>query len=104
MSLLDLLLDHPLMTHHASVERYAATLDVAIPVVADGIDALIAMFGCWRAGAVYVPINPRQPEAAIEKTTARTADLSAPDAAFVLWTSNETSTSKSATGWTGAGS
>ena len=27
---------------------------------------------------------------AIEKTTARTADLSAPDAAFVLWTSGTT--------------
>ena len=110
MSLLDLLLDHPFadddpLVHTVAssftkadmverVERYAATLDVAngspIPVVADGIDALIAMFGCWRAGAVYVPINPRQPEAAIEKTTARTADLSAPDAAFVLWTSGTT--------------
>ena len=108
--LLDLLLDHPFadddpLVHTVApsftkadmverVERYAATLDVAngspIPVVADGIDALIAMFGCWRAGAVYVPINPRQPEAAIEKTTARTADLSAPDAAFVLWTSGTT--------------
>ena len=110
MSLLDLLLDHPFadddpLVHTVAssvtkaemverVERYAATLDVAngspIPVVAEGIDALIAMFGCWRAEAVYVPINPRQPEAAIEKATARTAGLSAPDAAFVLWTSGTT--------------
>ena len=68
MSLLDLLLDHPFadadpLVHTVAssftkadmverVEPYAATLDVAngspIPVVADGIDALIAIFGCWR--------------------------------------------------------
>ena len=86
MSLLDLLLDHPFADDDPLVHtvassftkadmgerggRYAATRDVAhrstIPGVADGIDALIAMFGCWRAGAVYVPINPRQPEAAMK--------------------------------------
>lgn len=61
-----------------------------VPVVADGVDALVAMFGCWRAGAVYVPINPRQPDAAIEEARARTADLAVDGAALVLWTSGTT--------------
>ena len=61
------------------------------PVVADGVDALIAMFACFRAGAVYVPINPRQPQAAIDDIRQAMPALAVPpDAAFVLWTSGTT--------------
>ena len=28
-------------------------------MLADGIDVMGALFGVWRAGAVYVPLNPR---------------------------------------------
>jgi acyl-coenzyme A synthetase/AMP-(fatty) acid ligase len=68
--------------------------------------AIVAMFAVWRAGAVFVPINPRSPvserDAALDATgpvavvvddavtirdDARRYD---PSAAFVLWTSGTT--------------
>lgn len=110
MSLGRLLVDHPfgpddslVHTLDASytkaevverVEVFAASIADhgrgVVPVAADGLDALIAMFGCWHAGAVFVPINPRQPDAAIERAKERTADLATAGAAFVLWTSGTT--------------
>ena len=36
-------------------------------VVADGIDALVGMFACWQVDAVFVPVNPHQPGAAIDE-------------------------------------
>lgn len=77
-----------------------------VAVIADGSDALIGMIACWRAGAVYVPINPRQPEAAVAETIKRTNVVAVvagdrihtrpggivhPDGtALVLWTSGTT--------------
>jgi len=65
------------------------------------------MFGVWLAGAVFVPANPRQPEAELDRVVGATApgavvdiegvhDLGAartryePDVAFVTWTSGTT--------------
>lgn len=110
MNLYDLLEKHPVapddplvLTLDASytkaevIERaraFAASInDPAgrpVQVVADGFDALVAMFGCWQAGAVYVPINPRQPDAAIDRARARTPGRVTDGAAFVLWTSGTT--------------
>ena len=111
MSLLRLLTEHPLedaepLVHTldmsltkaevvAGVEAQAAQLHdkvgQAAPMVADGVDALIAMFACWRAGAVYVPVNPRQPRAVIDDTVRSMSDLDPPPgSAFVLWTSGTT--------------
>ncbi|MXZ51567.1 MAG: amino acid adenylation domain-containing protein, partial [Acidimicrobiaceae bacterium] len=98
MSLLRLLVEHPFddgepLVHTldvsltkaevvARVEAQAAQLhDKAgqlIPIVADGVDALIAMFACWRAGAVYVPINPRQPQVIIDDTVRSMSSLAPP--------------------------
>ena len=62
-----------------------------VPVVADGVEALIAMFACFRAGAVFVPVNPRQPQAVIDGITRAMSEVTpAPGAAFVLWTSGTT--------------
>src|SRR6266568_3970002 len=35
-----------------------------------GIDAVIAMFGIWLAGGVYVPVNARLPEAELRRQLA----------------------------------
>jgi acyl-CoA synthetase (AMP-forming)/AMP-acid ligase II len=111
MSLLRLLVEHPL----SSADPLVHTLDGSLtkgevlarvetraeefgdlegqlaPVLADGVEALVAMFACFRAGAVYVPINPRQPKAAIDDITEAMQGVSPPrDAAFVLWTSGTT--------------
>ncbi|MDE0664093.1 MAG: fatty acid--CoA ligase family protein [Acidimicrobiaceae bacterium] len=111
MSLLRLLVEHP----SSSEDPLVHTLDRSLtkgevlaavearagdfsglrgqlsPVVADGVEALIAMFACFRAGAVYVPINPRQPQAAVDDITRAMPEVaSPPDAAFVLWTSGTT--------------
>ena len=111
MSLLRLLVEHPFgdgepLVHTldaslskaeivARVTARAAELKVAAgqpaPVVADGVDALIAMFACWRAGAVFVPVNPRQPQAVIDDTVRSMSSIApSPGAAFVLWTSGTT--------------
>ena len=111
MSLLRLLVEHPfdegdplVHTLDASltkaeivdrVESQATELDVEAgqpaPIVADGVDALIAMFACWRAGAVFVPVNPRQPQASIDDTVRSISSLDLPPgSAFVLWTSGTT--------------
>ena len=86
MSLLRLLVEHPsssedplvhtldgslakgevLAAVEARAEEFHDRKGDLVPVVADGVEALIAMFACFRAGAVYVPINPRQPQAAID--------------------------------------
>ncbi len=111
MSLLRLLTEHPFAdgeplvhTLDASLTKSevvdlvtarAAELNVAAgqpaPVGADGLDALIAMFACWSAGAVYVPVNPRQPRAVIDDTVGSMSSLSPPPgSALVLWTSGTT--------------
>ena len=118
MSLLRLLTEHPFAddeplvhTLDASLPKSevvdlvtarAAELNVAAgqpaPIVADGLDALIAMFACWRAGAVFVPVNPRQPRAVIDDTVRSMADLDLPPgSAFVLWTSGTTGRPKPVT-------
>ena len=118
MSLLRLLVEHPLANSEplvhtldmsltkaevvARVEAQAAQLhDKAgklIPIVADGVDALIAMFACWRAGAAYVPVNPRQPQAVIDDTVLSVSSIApSPGAAFVLWTSGTTGRPKPVT-------
>ena len=111
MSLLRLLIEHPFadgepLVHTlegsltkaevvARVEAQAAQFHdqagQAAPIVADGVDALIAMFACWRAGAVFVPVNPRQPRAAIDGTVRSMSSLAPPPgSALVLWTSGTT--------------
>ena len=111
MNLLRLLVEHPVAdgeplvhTLDASltkaeivdrVEVQATELDVGAgqtaPVVAEGVDALVAMFACWRAGAVFVPVNPRQPQALIDDTVRSMASLAPPPgSALVLWTSGTT--------------
>ena len=111
MSLLRLLVDHPsssadplvhtldrsltkgevLAAVEARAEEFQGREGELVPVAADGTEALIAMFACFRAGAVYVPINPRQPQAAVHDITRAMPEVAAPpDAAFVLWTSGTT--------------
>lgn len=111
MSLLRLLVDHPcssadplvhtldrsltkgevLAAVESQAEEFHGREGELVPVVADGVEALIAMFACFRAGAVYVPINPRQPQAAVDDITGAMPEVAVPpDAAFVLWTSGTT--------------
>ncbi len=111
MSLLRLLEEHPLsdgdpLVHtldgsltkgevlaavESQAEEFHGREGELVPVVADGVEALIAMFACFRAGAVYVPINPRQPQAAVDDITGAMPEVAVPpDAAFVLWTSGTT--------------
>ena len=71
-----------------------------------GPAAMVAMFGVWLAGAVFVPVNVRQPKSEVDhvlQTIAPAALIRAdgierqgdpapfdPDAAFVTWTSGTT--------------
>ena len=67
---------------------------------------IAAMFGVWLAGAVFVPVNPRAPDAEVARIRAATGPSAMittagiepipggrrypPDTAFVLWTSGTT--------------
>lgn len=80
----------------------AAGQPVAVQL-ADPIDAVEAMIGVWTAGAVFVPVNPRSPEAEVRANLAATCPAALvtadgiaplddptshrPDDAFVTWTS-----------------
>ena len=131
MNLASLLLDHPfaddeplLCTLESSVtagEARSAAADVAGRVRAGGVEpglgvavqlpndpsAVVAMFGIWLAGGVFVPLNPRAAEAEVDSAmdaTAPAAFLDAvgvralpgsarsydSDTAFVTWTSGTT--------------
>lgn len=79
-------------------------------VVADGYDALVAMFAVWRVAGVFVPVSPRSPRTAIERVAAssdvaaiieggvvtpRSSTTTHPaGTAFVLWTSGTTGAPK----------
>ena len=75
----------------------------------DGPDLITAMFGIWLAGGVFVPVNPRYPDAEVARVLAATGPefsiRAAPgvsatelddvrtyseDTAFVMWTSGTT--------------
>ena len=73
----------------------------------NGPEFVLAMFGIWLAGAVFVPANPRHPPAELEHVIAATAPAAVidtsgfhrsgvaptaygPDVAFVTWTSGTT--------------
>ena len=72
----------------------------------NGPDVVIAMVGIWLAGAVFVPVNSRLPEAEIQGVLGPTAPAAiigpegiralpeartyAPGTAFILWTSGTT--------------
>ena len=73
----------------------------------NGPEFVFAMFGVWLADAVFVPANPRQPQAELEHVLSATAPaavidasgvrpssgspgLYEPDTAFVTWTSGTT--------------
>jgi long-chain acyl-CoA synthetase len=72
----------------------------------NGPDVVIAMVGIWLAGAVFVPVNPRLPDAEIDGVLGPTAPAAiigpdgirslpeartyAPGTAFILWTSGTT--------------
>ena len=84
----------------------SVTPGVPVAVVGEGIEMLVAMFAIWRNEQVFVPVNPRQPEAAIRDVLDRTdaamvvsdtavtrrksATTHPYDTAFVLWTSGTT--------------
>ena len=133
-ALASLLLEHPgagdeplILTLDASVsldDARAAARALADTLVAAGVrpgqavalrlptgpDALIATFGVWLAGALFVPLNPRAPEAEIASALAATAPAAVvgpegvatldaartydADVAFVLWTSGTTGAPK----------
>ncbi len=113
-NLFDLLADHPFAEDEALVHTIdssltkaevlalvrerAAAIDAApgtpVPVVADGVDAVVAMFACWQVGAVFVPVNPRQPQSAIDDAIQRPAAPPGTGTAFVLWTSGTTGAPK----------
>ena len=131
MNLARLLLDHPFgddegLLHTADRTVTAGVAKAAACALADelgdlegtavavslpnGPDLVTAMAGIWRAGGVYVPVNPRLPEAerahvydatqpAVELTPGRLRRLHAPrayapDVAFVMWTSGTTGAPK----------
>ena len=73
----------------------------------NGPEFVFAMFGVWLAEAVFVPANPRQPQAELEHVLSSTAPAAVidaagvrassgspnryePDTAFVTWTSGTT--------------
>ena len=72
----------------------------------NGPDLVATMVGVWLAGGVYVPVNPRHPQAEVDAVLAATepavlidarglhvlkgAKRYAPDTAFVMWTSGTT--------------
>ena len=73
----------------------------------NGPEFVVAMFGIWSAGAVFVPASPRQPAAEFDHVLASTAPAAVidasgvrvagtpparyePDTAFVTWTSGTT--------------
>ena len=76
----------------------------------NGAGGIVAMFGVWLAGAVFVPVNPRVPPAEVERVLAATRPAAFVDAAglralddpvryeprvaFVTWTSGTTGTPK----------
>ena len=134
MTLASLLFEHPAaadaaLLHSAAVtltageararaERVAAELlaggvepghGVAVQLP-DALDAVIAMFGIWRAGAVFVPVNPRSPAAERDNAFVATRPAAllsggppqrladpaafAADVAFVTWTSGTTGVPK----------
>jgi long-chain acyl-CoA synthetase len=89
--------------HEAGIEAGQAVV-VQLP---NGPEFVSAMFGIWLAGAVFVPANPRQPQAefdhviagtgpavVIDTTGVRASGVSPthyePDTAFVTWTSGTT--------------
>ena len=135
MNLASLLLDHPfaddeplLCTLDSSVstgEARAGAADVAERVRAGGVEAgqalavqlpndpsaVVAMFGTWLAGGVFVPINPRAAEAEVDAAIDATAPAAFfdgggvralpgaarsydSDTAFVTWTSGTTGVPK----------
>src|SRR5690625_2534493 len=93
----------------AEVDRFASALrdrgvrtNEPVAVVDDGASMVLAMFGVWRAGAVFVPVNPRLPKPAVTDVVERTGSVATvtregvlrtgtggpmpPGSAFVLWT------------------
>ena len=135
VNLASLLLEHPfaddeplLCTFDSSVtagEARAGARDAAERVRVAGVEpgqavavqlpndpsAVVAMFGTWLAGAVFVPINPRAAEAEVDAAMdatapaafcdsggVRTLPVAAraydPDTAFVTWTSGTTGVPK----------
>jgi acyl-CoA synthetase (AMP-forming)/AMP-acid ligase II len=51
--------------------------------VANGPEAVIAMFGVWIAGAVLIPVNPRAPQAEVDHACGATGPVAFVDAAGV---------------------
>ena len=83
------------------------TGDAVVVGLADGPEFVVTMFGVWLAGAVFVPTNPRQPEAELKRVVSVIAprvlvdsggmhEVRAdrahygPDVAFATWTSGTT--------------
>ena len=64
---------------HAGVEPGQAVV-VQLP---NGPEFVFAMFGVWLAGAVFVPANPRQPQAELDHVLSSTSPAAVIDAAGV---------------------
>jgi long-chain acyl-CoA synthetase len=73
----------------AAADRVSATLGALglpsgtpVAVMLTGPEAIAALFGVWRAGLVYVPLNPRLTDAEVARVLARVpvaAVVTAPD-------------------------
>jgi long-chain acyl-CoA synthetase len=109
-------IDHSVTTGAAQAQARAVAVQLqqagvqpeqAVAVqLPNGPDVVIAMVGIWLAGAVFVPVNPRLPDAEIEGVLGPTAPAAligpdgirplpaarayAPGTAFILWTSGTT--------------
>ncbi len=127
MNLASLLMDHPFpdgadLVHTADHSVTAGAMRAGAQAVADqlvvepgqavavqmanGSDLLTTMIGVWLAGGVYVPVNPRLPDAERDEVLAATRPAVlitatdrrrlddpmtyAGDVAFVMWTSGTT--------------
>ena len=79
----------------ARADSVARSLDIApgqpVPVqLPNGVDLVAAMFGVWKAGGVYVPINPRLTETEIARIHTTVQGQHDRDIALIQFTSGTT--------------
>lgn len=79
----------------ARADAVASSLDIAPgePVevrLPNGVDLVATMFGVWKAGGVYVPVNPRLTESEVARIHGRVQGLHQRDIALIQFTSGTT--------------
>ena len=79
----------------ARADAVAASLDIApgqsVPVqLPNGVDLVATMFGVWKAGGVYVPINPRLTETEVARIHRSVQGQHEQDIALIQVTSGTT--------------